>query len=101
MWHSYTYQRGACAEDCCRQEGSHVNNYWACPACVLSDKAVQLEKLLRHYDIVGHNNRSTSLGPHALKYRKEYVQMGGVIAPFRGRAVPLCSRGCCWNFVPP
>lgn len=98
MWHSYTYTRAPCAEGCCRRAGAHPNNFWACPACINVDKATELEKLLRHFEIVNHGRKQAALGPHILKYRKEYVRMGGAISTFQGSATALCDKRCCWRF---
>jgi len=100
MWHSYTYNREPCEDGCCRRAGAHENNYWACPACVRCDKAAQLEKLLRYFEVENYRKKITSYGPHTLKYRKEYVQMGGAISSFDGVASCVCDRNCCWKFEP-
>ena len=99
MWYKYEFVRGPCEDGCSRRSGAHQNNYWVCPACAKADKARQLEKLLRFYEIEAHRKQIKSFGPHVLKYRRQYVSMGGSIASFPGTAVSTCPGQCCWAFT--
>tara|TARA_Y100000592_G_C5272732_1_gene222627 strand:+ start:281 stop:586 length:306 start_codon:yes stop_codon:yes gene_type:complete len=101
MWSNYVYERSACIEECCRRTDTHPNNYWVCKACLANDAAQELIKLLRFCEKDAKMKKSRkALTTQALKYRKQFIKMGGAIKPFTGTATQKCKKGCCWAFTP-
>ena len=100
MWSDYIFERSPCLEECCRRPEAHKNNYWVCKPCLAQDAASELTKLLRFCEKDSRKKGAKKgLGAHSLKYRKQFVKMGGVIRPFSGKATPTCPDGCCWSFT--